>query len=61
MDSMTYILSGGFLRGYRTYVLSAGGVIAALISYSVGDVDLVETVKAVTLALSAASIRSAVG
>jgi hypothetical protein len=39
---MLDFLSGGFLRGYRTYIL--GGLLAlqAVVSWAVGDMSLIE-------------------
>ena len=59
MENMTWLLTGGFLKGYRTYVFSAVGVIGALAQYSIGDANLTETVQAVTLAMSVGTARAA--
>ena len=37
---MRNIINGGFLSGYRTYLISASGVISAIIAYLVGDTDI---------------------
>ena len=60
MDNMTYILTGGFLKGYRTYVISGIGVLTAVAAYSTGDANLVDTIKAVTLSMSAMTIRASI-
>ncbi len=37
---MKKIISGGFLQGKRTYVLSITGILTALGGYLVGDIDI---------------------
>ena len=37
---LTYILTGGFLAGKRTYVIGAALVIQAVASWAVGDLSL---------------------
>jgi len=48
------------LKGYRTYVLAAMGVISAAASYLVGDVDLLTAANAAFTAASIAFLRSSV-
>lgn len=44
---MQKIIHGGFLTGHRTYILSATGIISAIASYLVGDVDLFITLQSI--------------
>ncbi|MFQ6778259.1 MAG: hypothetical protein ACLRFI_03105 [Alphaproteobacteria bacterium] len=44
---MSKIITGGFLSGHRTYILSGVGIISAIASYAVGDTDLFMTMQAV--------------
>ncbi|MBR3782401.1 MAG: hypothetical protein IKL14_03380 [Alphaproteobacteria bacterium] len=37
---MKKIISGGFLSGHRTYLISATGIISAVVAYLVGDSDI---------------------
>lgn len=37
---MQKIIKGGYLAGYRTYLISGAGIISALVAYLVGDVDI---------------------
>lgn len=37
---MRKLLRGGYLSGYRTYIISAAGIISAIGAYLVGDADL---------------------
>lgn len=37
---MKKIISGGFLRGHRTYVLSITGILTAIGAWLVGDIDI---------------------
>ena len=44
---MQKIIKGGFLSGYRTYMISAAGIISALVAYAVGDTDIFVTLQTV--------------
>lgn len=57
---MLSILSGGFLKGYRTYVLIGVAAVAAIANYAVGDADLVTTINAIAVALGIGTTRAAV-
>jgi hypothetical protein len=37
---MKRIVRGGYLSGYRTYIISATGILSAIGAYLVGDSDL---------------------
>ena len=37
---MGYLISGGFLKGYRTYVIGGLLALTALAQFAVGDIDL---------------------
>lgn len=37
---MKKIINGGYLSGYRTYLISASGIISAVVAYLVGDTDI---------------------
>ncbi len=37
---MKNIVRGGYLAGYRTYIISATGILSAIGAYLVGDSDL---------------------
>lgn len=61
MDGLSYLLTGGFLKGYRTYVMMGIAAITAVAGYAVGDMSLTQTITAVSVALGANGLRSAVG
>lgn len=42
MNLLTNLLTGGFLKGYRTYVLGAALVVQALAMWAVGDMSAAE-------------------
>lgn len=44
---MKKIIKGGYLSGYRTYIISATGIISALGAYLVGDTDIFAMLQAV--------------
>lgn len=54
-----YILTGGWLKGYRTYVLGGVALVAAIANYVVGDGDLVTTINAIALAFGLFTARNA--
>jgi hypothetical protein len=37
---MKKIIKGGYLSGYRTYIISGAGIISAIAAYLVGDTDV---------------------
>ena len=44
---MKRIVHGGYLSGYRTYIISATGILSAIGAYLVGDTDLFTTLQAI--------------
>lgn len=44
---MKKIIKGGYLSGYRTYIISATGIISALGAYLVGDTDIFSMLQTV--------------
>lgn len=44
---MKRIVNGGYLSGYRTYIISATGIISAIAAYLVGDSDLFITLQSI--------------
>lgn len=50
---MGYLLTGGFAKGYRTYILVGLSVAGLLANFAVGDGDLQSTVIGVFTAISA--------
>lgn len=42
-----YLLSGGFLAGYRTYILATLGVLTSIAHYITGDASLTTTIQSV--------------
>jgi hypothetical protein len=48
------------LKGYRTYVLAAMGVLSAVASYLVGDADLMTAANAAFTAGALAFLRASV-
>lgn len=57
---MFAILSGGWLKGYRTYALIGLTVIGLIINYAVGDIGLIAALTGITGALGGAALRAAV-
>lgn len=37
---MNKFFNGGFLNGYRTYIMSGVGILSAIAAYIVGDTDI---------------------
>lgn len=44
---MDKLLTGGFLAGKKTYILSGTGIISAVAGYLVGDLDIITTLQSV--------------
>ncbi len=44
---MKRIIRGGYLSGYRTYIISATGIISAIGAYLVGDTDFFTMLQAI--------------
>lgn len=47
VHSMRKFIRGGYLSGYRTYIISATGIVSALGAYLVGDTDLFTMLQAI--------------
>jgi hypothetical protein len=45
--NMNNIVKGGFLSGYRTYIISATGILSAVAAYLVGDTDIFTMLQAI--------------
>jgi hypothetical protein len=44
---MKRVIKGGYLSGYRTYIISATGILSAIGAYLVGDTDLFTMLKGI--------------
>lgn len=44
---MNKILSGGHLKGYRTYIISGIGIVSAVGAYLMGDVGLFDMLQTI--------------
>lgn len=53
-------MSGGFLSGYKTYVLAAIAVIGAVAGWAVGDLTTAQALEMIWSGGVAATIRSAI-
>lgn len=47
MTNLVWLVTGGFLKGYRTQVLGGAAAISALAAWAVGDLSLAETIPLV--------------
>jgi hypothetical protein len=45
MNNVLYYLSGGFLKGYRTYIIMAVGMITLFAGWAVGDITTADAVN----------------
>lgn len=57
--NLTYILTGGFLAGYRTYLLTALAVATVAVEYATGQMGLADAITAAALALGLSTVRAA--
>jgi hypothetical protein len=53
-----YIFAGGFLAGYRTYILSAVAVVTVASQYVLGDIGLATFIEQAALALGLSTVRA---
>jgi hypothetical protein len=60
MSNLSWILTGGFAKGYRTYIMAGVVVLTAIASYAVGDADLVTTISAIATGIGLGTLRAAV-
>ena len=60
MTGMAWLLTGGFAKGYRTYIMAGIGVLTALAAYATGDADLTHTVNNIAMALGLGTLRASV-
>jgi hypothetical protein len=60
MNNFGWVLTGGFAKGYRTYILIAVAIGSAIASYSVGDIDLLKLIESMALALGVGTLRASV-
>lgn len=44
MKGITYLLTGGFLAGYRTYIVGAGLIAQAVAQWALGDQTLADVI-----------------
>jgi hypothetical protein len=51
MNSIAWILTGGFAKGYRTQILGVTAALSALGLWAVGDMSLAELVAALPIML----------
>ena len=47
MNKIMKIITGGWLVGRRTYIISGAGIIAAVAAYVAGDANIFETLQTV--------------
>lgn len=45
MNSLTYIITGGFLAGSRTYIIGCLLILQALGAYAMGDLSLADFIN----------------
>ena len=57
---MLDILTGGFLKGYRTYLLAALAFATVAVNYATGEINLSAFIEQGAMALGLASIRAGV-
>jgi hypothetical protein len=60
---MSYILTGGFARGYRTYILAGVGAVVAIANWAVGDMSTqqaLQTVWELAISISIGAARASI-
>jgi hypothetical protein len=51
MESVAWLLTGGFAKGYRTQILGVLAALSALAAYAVGDMGFVDLVQKLPIIL----------
>jgi hypothetical protein len=59
MATLTYLLTGGFAKGYRTYIMAGVALVGVVAQFSVGDLSLIQAVQQGALALGLGALRAA--
>lgn len=59
MNAIGYILTGGFAKGYRTYILTGVAIVTVAAQFAVGDINLTDAIQAAALALGLGTVRAA--
>jgi len=49
-----------FLAGYKTYLTAIAGLVAALLSFANGEIEMAELIAAITASTGLASLRAGV-
>lgn len=57
--NLAYILTGGFAKGYRTYIMAGIAAVTVVAQFAVGDVSLSDAIQQLALALGLGTLRSA--
>ena len=60
MGMLGSILTGGFAKGYRTYIMAGVIVITAVASFSVGDITLNDLVTQIAVGLGMGGLRASI-
>ena len=50
-----------FLKGKKTYLIAAGSILATVVAWATGDMELPEAVKLIVAAVLAVTVRAGVG
>ena len=58
MNIIGSILTGGFAKGYRTYIFAGLAFVTAAAQFSVGDLSLTEFIQQAALGLGLGSLRA---
>lgn len=59
MDKIMYIITGGFLKGYRSYILGIILIVQAVASWAVGDMSFMTLMEQLPELLAGAGIMAA--
>lgn len=59
MNWIGYLITGGFAKGYRTYILAAVAVAGVIGEYAVGDIGLTQAISQGATALGLGTLRAA--
>ena len=57
---MSKLITGGWLRGRRTYIISLTGILTAIGAYLVGDMDIITMLQTVFMLGSVYFLRKSI-
>lgn len=58
MQTLTWLLAGGFAKGYRTQILAGLGIITCIANFAMGDMTLQDAINNIWGGVLSASVAT---